>query len=494
MFGGTGKLADLAAKFEALERSQAIIEFSPDGTILTANANFLTTMGYTLSELQGRSHAMFVEPAHRDSVEYRGFWNGLRQGAFQSAEFKRIAKGGRAVWLQASYNPTRNRAGQITKVVKFATDVTAQKLRALDSDGQIAALLRSQAVIAFDPTGTILDANQNFLDTVGYRLDEIRGRHHSLFVDAAEQAGGDYRVFWNRLGRGEFAAGEFRRIAEGGREVWIQATYNPITDADGTVLKVVKFATDITAQVHERQRRAEAQSTIGADLDAIGTAVEHVTRQTAEAAGTVGQVSNDIQCVASGAEELSASVGEISQQVSHAARMASEAVEQARRTGGIVEGLSGQAARIGEVVTMIQGIASQTNLLALNATIEAARAGAAGKGFAVVASEVKALAEQTAKATDQIRMQIAATQAATREAVGAIGSIQGTIRALDEVSAAIAAAVEEQSAVTREMSGSMHAAAHGVATIAGGMEAIARSSEQVDAAPRQVRAAAHRVG
>ncbi|MCJ2084870.1 PAS domain-containing methyl-accepting chemotaxis protein [Methylobacterium sp. E-005] len=493
MFGGTRTHADQAAKLDALDRSQAVIEFRPDGTILTANANFLNAMGYTLPEVQGQHHGMFVERAYRDSAEYRAFWDSLRRGTFQSAEFKRIAKGGRTVWIQASYNPLLDRAGRVVKVVKFAADITAQKLRALDSDGQIAALHRSQAVIAFDPTGTILDANQNFLDAVGYRLDEIQGRHHSLFVDAAEQAGAVYRGFWDRLGRGEFAAGEFKRIAKGGREVWIQASYNPIKDVDGTVLKVVKFAADITAQVHERQRRAEAQRTIGADLDAIGAAVEDVTRQTAEAAGIVGQVSSDIQAVASGAEELSASVGEISQQVSHAARMAGEAVEQARHTGGIVEGLSGQATQIGEVVTMIQGIASQTNLLALNATIEAARAGASGKGFAVVASEVKALAEQTAKATDQIRVQITATQAATREAVGAIGSIQSTISKLDEVSAAIAAAVEEQSAVTREMSGSMHTAAHGVTTIAGGMEAIARASEQVDAATQQVREAARAV-
>ncbi|MCJ2067236.1 PAS domain-containing methyl-accepting chemotaxis protein [Methylobacterium sp. J-030] len=494
MFGGTRAHADQAAKLDSLDRSQAVVEFQPDGTILTANANFLTAMGYTLPEVQGQHHGMFVEPCYRDSAEYRSFWDGLRRGAFQSAEFKRIAKGGRTVWIQASYNPVLDRAGRVVKVVKFAADITEQKGRMLDLDGQIAALHRSQAVIAFDPTGTILDANQNFLDALGYRLEEIRGRHHSMFVDATEQQGAAYRGFWDQLGRGEFAAGEFRRIARGGREVWIQASYNPIKDVDGTVLKVVKFAADITAQVQDHQRRTEAQRAIGADLDAIGTAVEAVTRQTAEAAGTVGQVSNDIQCVASGAEELSASVGEISQQVSHAARMAGEAVEQARRTGGIVEGLSGQATQIGEVVTMIQGIAAQTNLLALNATIEAARAGAAGKGFAVVASEVKALAEQTAKATDQIRAQITATQAATREAVGAISSIQGTIRSLDEVSAAIAAAVEEQSAVTREMSGSMHTAAHGVVAIAGGMEAIARASERVDAATQQVRDAARAVG
>lgn len=486
--------ADLRALMDAIDRSRARIEFAPDGTILTANPLFLDLSGYTLAELKGRSHSMLMSATDRDASAYKEFWDALRRGEGQTREFKRVAKDGRVIWIQATYNPVLDRAGRVTRVVKFASDVTAQVQRSIDHDGQLDALHRSQAVIEFALDGTILTANANFLDAMGYRLEEIRGRHHRLFVDVAEQQEASYQGFWDQLGRGEFAAGEFRRIARGGREVWIQASYNPIRDRDGVPVKVVKFAADITAQVHERQRRAEAQQAIGTDLDAIGDAVEHVTRQTADAVGTVGQVSNDIQAVASGAEELSASVGEISQQVSNAARMAGEAVEQARHTGGIVAGLSDQAAHIGEVVTMIQGIASQTNLLALNATIEAARAGAAGKGFAVVASEVKALAEQTAKATDQIRVQITATQAATREAVGAIGSIQGTIGKLDEVSAAIAAAVEEQSAVTREMSSSMHTAAHGVATIAGGMEAIARASEQVDAATQQVRAAARAVG
>ncbi|GJD55750.1 methyl-accepting chemotaxis protein [Methylobacterium dankookense] len=477
----------------ALDSVQAVIEFRPDGTVLDANANFLKAMGYRLDEIQGRHHGMFVEPAERDGVAYRGFWEALGRGEAQVRSFKRLAKGGREVWIEASYNPIRDRAGQVVKVVKFATDVTAQTQRAIELDGQIAALNRSQAVIAFTPDGVILDANTNFLAAVGYAIDEIRGRHHGMFVDGDERESPAYREFWAALARGEFQSAEFRRIAKGGREIFIQATYNPITDREGRVVKVVKFATEVTAQVLERRRRAQAQQAISTDLDAIGSAVADVTRQTAEANASVASVAADIQAVAAGAEELSASVSEISQQVSHTARLAGTAVEQVRSTGDIVAGLSGQAAQIGDVVGLIQGIAGQTNLLALNATIEAARAGESGRGFAVVASEVKALAAQTAKATDQIRAQIAATQGATQQAVEAIGTIGTTIRSLDQASAAIAAAVEEQSAVTREMSGSMQTASQGAAGIAGSVEAIAQASGRVDVATRQVREAARAV-
>lgn len=484
---------DLRSKWAVLDAVQAIAEFAPDGTVLSANPVFLKLLGYDLGEIRGRHHSLFVEEAYRETPEYREFWAALGRGEAQARGFKRIGKDGREVWLEASYNPLRDRRGRLVKVVKFATDVTAKALHAIDVDGQIAALDRSQAVVAFDRDGSILHANANFLKAVGYALDEIAGRHHGLFVDPAERGGAAYRAFWEALSRGEYQSGEFRRIGKGGRDVFIQATYNPITDAEGHVIKIVKFATEVTEVVVTRRRRAEAQHSIGQDLDVIGKEIQDVTQQSSEAAETVGRVSGDLHAVAAGAEQISASIDQISEQVSSAAQMARNAVNQAQHTGSIVAGLSEQAARIGEVITVISQIASQTNLLALNATIEAARAGVAGKGFAVVASEVKALAEQTARATDQIRAQIGATHAATRDAVEAIGTIKDTIGNLDEVSSMIAAAVEEQSAVTREMSSSMQTASRGAAVISTGVKAIAAASERVDIATRQLREAAKSV-
>jgi methyl-accepting chemotaxis protein len=234
---------------DAINRSQAMIEFALDGVILDANANFLATLGYTLEEIKGQHHSMFVDPAYRSSPEYRLFWEKLGRGEYDAGQYKRLGKGGKEIWIQASYNPIMGPSGKPVSVVKYATDITEQVIKNADFTGQIAAVNKAQAVIEFTLDGKILRANENFLNTVGYVAAELVGQHHSLFVDAAYRQSTEYRLFWEKLGRGEYDAGQYKRVGKGGKEVWIQASYNPIIGPDGKPSKVVKYATDITEQV-----------------------------------------------------------------------------------------------------------------------------------------------------------------------------------------------------------------------------------------------------
>ncbi|MDA1312641.1 MAG: PAS domain S-box protein [Acidobacteria bacterium] len=253
------KTADFTGQIEAVNKAQAVIEFNLDGTIITANDNFLNTLGYSLGEVQGKHHRIFVEDSFGKSTEYRQFWEALNRGEYQAAEYKRIGKGGKEVWIQASYNPILDLNGKPFKIVKFATDVTEQKLKNADFAGQIEAVNKAQAVIEFNLDGTIITANDNFLSTLGYSLGEVQGKHHRIFVEDSFGKSTEYRQFWEALNRGEYQAAEFKRIGKGGKEVWIQASYNPILDLNGQPFKVVKFATDITARLKAEQRERETQ-------------------------------------------------------------------------------------------------------------------------------------------------------------------------------------------------------------------------------------------
>jgi methyl-accepting chemotaxis protein len=428
----------------AVDRAQAVIEFAIDGTILTANQNFLGTMGYGLEEIQGRHHSMFVDPAERESADYRMFWERLRAGQFQQAEYKRLAKGGREVWIQATYNPLMDRKQRVYKVVKFAVDVTAAKNRAMEDAGQIKAIDRSQAVISFKLDGTILNANENFLATMGYRLEDIVGKHHSMFVGRQERESESYRTFWDRLARGEFFNGTFKRVKNGGAEVWIQGGYNPVMDANNRPVKVVKIATDITSTI-------KLAKDINEVVAAVSAAATEMRASSETMRANADQGRDKASMAAAASEQLSSAITEISQQVVRTQERATSALNETERAQEVVKSLEQASTTIGKVVEFINNIAEQTNLLALNATIEAARAGNAGRGFAVVASEVKALAKQTAQATGDILQQINDIQSATGSVVKANNAINATVAQINEFSSAVAAAVEEQSAATQSV-------------------------------------------
>jgi methyl-accepting chemotaxis protein len=373
------ELNNALALQQALDRSTAIIELTPDGRIAAVNANFCAAVGYSEAELVGQHHRMLCDDAYARSGEYVEFWRRLRNGEYCSGTIKRRKKSGTDIWLEASYNPVLDNNGRVEKVVKFATDVTHQVEEAASQKAMVQAIERSMAVIEFSLSGHVLRANENFLRVMGYGQDEILGRHHRVFCAQDYVGSSEYSDFWASLGRGEYLSGQFQRINRHGDEVWLEASYNPVFDPDGKPCKVVKFASDITRQT--QRNIAERNS---ADM-AYNVALE--TKETSQ-------------------------TGE---------RILDETVSKIETIARIVEGssdlvnaLGEQTKRISSIVNTIREIADQTNLLALNAAIEAARAGESGRGFAVVADEVRKLAERTSSATGEIGQMIQAIQSETR--------------------------------------------------------------------------------
>ena len=395
---------------EALDKSQAIISFTPDGIILHANENFLSATGYRLEDIVGKHHSIFCEDAYTRTAEYKEFWADLRDGKFQSNSFKRINRSGKAIYIQATYNPIHDVDGSVVGVIKYCTDITIPTLKTAE------AVARTQASITFTTEGVIKDANDTFLAATGYRLDEIQGQHHRMFCPPDIVNSSEYQSFWADLAAGAPNTGEFKRINRHGDILWLRASYSPDYDNTGKVVSVTKHANDITQERKVKERTIDISTT-----------------------------------TASAIAEMNQSITEISKSMSVARERAQLTSSSVDGTKEIVGRLSTTSESMSKTVEFIYSIADQINLLALNAAVEAARAGEAGRGFAVVAGEVKNLASSATNFTQSIAKEIEAVQAISGEISENMEQMINSISDLSTSTASVATAIEQQNVVVSDI-------------------------------------------